>query len=229
MKNAIRSSRGFTLIELIVVIGIMGVLAGLLLGGLSEARKTAKIAFTKTQIRNIETGVKAFESEWGFLPLDSVTDLTANMGYAMLPGSPSPPQTMEAFTKERSNAVLMFQLFIQKKSGPYIEAKEDDMTIRQYTVTGDTYANITTKWNPKYTNGATLVFAPLLLDAWGNPLVYDLNNPETGNFNGSANKNTRSFDIYSFGSNELDNEGDISGTDNAGINLGSQNDDINNW
>ncbi|MBI2194513.1 MAG: prepilin-type N-terminal cleavage/methylation domain-containing protein [Planctomycetes bacterium] len=220
MKTPLPARRSaFTLIELIVVIGIMGVLAGLLLGGLSIARESAKKSLCSTQIRNVEVAIKTFETEWGFFPYDAVADFTAATGLSL-----SGPASL----KERSNALLMFMLFVGKKSGPYIEVKEDDLDITKYTVIGDTYANITAKWNPKYTKPVTDVYAPLLLDPWGQSPVYDLNSPETTAFDNN-NKNTRSFDIYAFGPNELDNEGDNVGTDASGINAGSKNDDINNW
>ncbi len=64
----IRNRKGFTLIELMVVITILGILAVLILpritGQTDEARKTA----TRIQIKNIEQALHLFELDNGFYP-----------------------------------------------------------------------------------------------------------------------------------------------------------------
>lgn len=64
----IRNRKGFTLIELMVVITILGILAVLILpritGQTDEARKTA----TRIQIKNVEQALHMFELDNGFYP-----------------------------------------------------------------------------------------------------------------------------------------------------------------
>jgi len=58
----------FTLMELLVVISIIGILAGLLFTGLNSAMNAAKKTSAKNQVIQIATAIAAYESEYGHLP-----------------------------------------------------------------------------------------------------------------------------------------------------------------
>lgn len=58
MKNLFKNfKRGFTLIELLVVIAIIGLLASIIIVGLSYARNEAKAGATKTTLSDLRSGI----------------------------------------------------------------------------------------------------------------------------------------------------------------------------
>ncbi|MDF7797859.1 prepilin-type N-terminal cleavage/methylation domain-containing protein [Pontiellaceae bacterium B1224] len=60
--------RGFTLIEMLVVIVILGILIGLGSKGFRAAKINAKRAQARVEMSSIETAVKAYQSKYGKLP-----------------------------------------------------------------------------------------------------------------------------------------------------------------
>ena len=69
-------SRGkpFTLIEMLAVIGVIAILAGLLLPALTQGRQRAKMAEAKTQMSALETAISQYESTYGTLPYGADPD-----------------------------------------------------------------------------------------------------------------------------------------------------------
>ena len=62
------SRRGFTLIEMLLVIGIIALLVGLLIVALSHVRRTGELASTEKLMRSIDMGLAQFKEDHGFLP-----------------------------------------------------------------------------------------------------------------------------------------------------------------
>lgn len=69
MTTTSPSQRSFTLIELLTVIAIIAILAGLLLPAIAAARRYAKISQAKNDIKNIQTAIRAYYNEYGKLPV----------------------------------------------------------------------------------------------------------------------------------------------------------------
>ena len=59
---------GFTLIEILVVIAIMGVLASLILGALTNAQKKSRDSRRISDIRQIHIALRQFHDDRGYLP-----------------------------------------------------------------------------------------------------------------------------------------------------------------
>jgi len=60
--------KNFTIIELLVVVAIIMILAGLIFPAVSKVRERAKIVKAKSEMTAIVTAIKAYESTYGYLP-----------------------------------------------------------------------------------------------------------------------------------------------------------------
>jgi prepilin-type N-terminal cleavage/methylation domain-containing protein len=67
MRNMNKTS-AFTLIELLMVIAIIGILAGILIPTVGAVRKQANIAASKSQLSNYVTAIQLFKGEYSYYP-----------------------------------------------------------------------------------------------------------------------------------------------------------------
>jgi len=63
-----KRNRGFTLLELLVVIGLIAVLAVIVVWAVQSAREKAKIAHTVTQIKEVNNATALYYSDTGVFP-----------------------------------------------------------------------------------------------------------------------------------------------------------------
>ena len=55
----------FTLVELLVVIGIIGILSGLILGGISLSKQKTRVTQARTDMSNLKTAFSSLERDYG--------------------------------------------------------------------------------------------------------------------------------------------------------------------
>ncbi|MCI0534490.1 MAG: prepilin-type N-terminal cleavage/methylation domain-containing protein [Verrucomicrobiales bacterium] len=77
-RGSFRAYRGFTLVELLVVIAVIGILASILLPGFAKARSQARSANCKSNLRQIGVALTLYLNENGAYPLGSIGD---GLGY----------------------------------------------------------------------------------------------------------------------------------------------------
>ena len=65
----------FTLVELMAVIAIVAILAGILLGGVSFAQNRAREAQTIARMEQFQIALEAFRADYGFYPMQAAGDV----------------------------------------------------------------------------------------------------------------------------------------------------------
>jgi len=154
---------GFTLIELMVVISIIGILAGIALPRFMDLTASAKAAQIQGNLANIRTSIGMYHSKTGFYPAidhnnrnqlgdveDNGVKFTEFYSKSRMPNTPAFKKSMGQQIESNNNIATM----VKRKDQRYflngggwlmiVEKNEDNST----SYNGEVYANIST--NPNY-------------------------------------------------------------------------------
>ncbi|MDD5269789.1 MAG: type II secretion system protein GspG [Candidatus Omnitrophica bacterium] len=138
-----KGKRGFTIIELIVVMTIIMMLAGLVAAAAGTARQRALIARTRAMIAGIETGIGMFQSDLGGYPSDGAnTDL-----YNCL-------MTSTSGSYEIGTRTLLVSTNTNW-AGPYMTFKDNDLTGGNRVI--DAWGTVFLYTNPDTSHGGSYV------------------------------------------------------------------------
>jgi len=118
VRIGVSPRRGFTLIELIVVIGVIVILIGLLFGGFAKWQETAKRNLTITRLEMLNsmlaeleaTGHNTFQSQWFMNPNPNFALDARFFGNVMPDAAPSPAQFDEQGNLNVPDDVIWYQL-----------------------------------------------------------------------------------------------------------------------
>jgi prepilin-type N-terminal cleavage/methylation domain-containing protein len=171
----IESSRGFTLIEILIVVSIIAVLASLILAGVNIARKRAAIAVAQSNIETLNTALEQYVTDTGKFPGDKVKEYDNAF-----------PSLFEALFGEKPP---------KGKGGPnspYMKFKESEVYIFDYDEDKYRQAYPEEIYDPRVEK--------YLADPWGVPYIYHENKSRARK--SYMHKNTA--DIYSCGPDKKD-------------------------
>jgi len=92
--------KAFTIVELLIVISIIAILAGLLLPAINKVKVKANRVKAKAEANALVMAIKSYESTYGLLPWTSTKDLCTN-------GLSGAPATTDPFTPANYDLLLM--------------------------------------------------------------------------------------------------------------------------
>jgi prepilin-type N-terminal cleavage/methylation domain-containing protein len=181
-----RAPRGFTLVELLIVISIMAILAGILIPSITVVRQQAKIAGAQSLIKRLEAAIVSFESDHGYYPPDAVETGTA------LYDPVQPDLSSLATTPITADQVPPQALYYYVTNG--------------FVGENAPYTTIARGAEAYFFDEVFTQRLPAIVDPWGRPFLYNRKpRGTTGNFKTDSGvkikprHNPDSFDLFSVG------------------------------
>jgi prepilin-type N-terminal cleavage/methylation domain-containing protein len=130
--SALKSPRGFTIIELLVVVAIIGVLMSLLFPAVQGALDAAKKAQAKNDVTQIATAIAAFDMEYGRMPSTNSApeEITGGVLNALIGSNdtmnPRKIVFIEVLNFKRGKGGILNGKFVDPWANPYYLAVDTD-------------------------------------------------------------------------------------------------------
>ena len=92
-NRAKRIRKGFTLVELMIVVAIIAILAAAIVIGYAHARTSAQVAASVSNLKEISTALELYYADNQVYPVAAAAPVTSNLlgGQQYMPGSPVAP------------------------------------------------------------------------------------------------------------------------------------------
>jgi len=216
------ATRGFTLVELLIVIGIIAVLASMLLPAIRSVSRASRVSATETLIQRLAGSLEMYRRREVFYPPDYISETSGGQPTLLLDFDGVGAVSL---TAPRYPAETLYYYLAHKHLGeyyPFITLAGEETTDLDHNAT------------------------PEVVDPWGRPLLYNRRAfPGRGstyfNYAGNPRHNTDSFDLYSLGPDGQTGDSDDIPDPKAGnfptyfnramneFQDGHDEDDISNW
>lgn len=143
--------RGFTLIEMLVVIAIIAILAGILVPVLASARRKAKITQAKQEMSNIEAAISAYQATYTLAPI-------AKLPNGMIGPNDGRPDLDYSYTEENASVIsILMDVDDHPANLNHSRNPQKHAFLNANTKASTTLPGVGSDWNFR--------------DPWGNPYV----------------------------------------------------------
>jgi prepilin-type N-terminal cleavage/methylation domain-containing protein len=148
----LRAARGFTLVELLTVIAILGILVTLTVGGVQGVRNHVSRKATYEIFAALDAALQRYFDDWGKYPWDlSNPPGTFSTDYGKVDSSVIPWYS-KLPAADKMGATLYAALSITQRSGPYFRGSASAAQARKVSSDGTVYY--------------------MFVDGWGRPIGY---------------------------------------------------------
>lgn len=144
--------RGFTLIELVAVVTIIGMLVGLMIGLASFVNKKVGMTQTQGDIAGLSVAIESYRQDYGLYPTSSLVRISCIYTNDYYHGS----YAVTSFAEINNSGLLLAQLLSGSRTYYHFRKGQTN------TLT----ANVATNMS------ALAVTMPVIVDSWNNPINY---------------------------------------------------------